>query len=684
MARRSWAGWAIALGAVLLLAGGLSLAARGALSRPAPEAGTRAAPTPSSAAQAPRADPTLPRPTPTPSLVERLARNPMRERDDVALVSSLGGGPIPRVVRTSPFETQLGDARRLWIGDLEGVGRNYQITATLRLQTPHVEMWVEEGVEVAQDALSGSAAAFEQRIHPTNRRYFGSEWTPGVDGNPRLLVLNARFSGAAGYFSLANEYSHLVNRYSNESEMLVMNLAVLQPGAPGYDAVLAHEYQHMIHWRQDPNEEAWVNEGCSELAEDLNGYEGPRGATQAYGNRPATQLNTWSDEARSAHYSASFLFMRYTLDRLGPEMLRALLQEPASGIAGFDAVLARRGLSGQTITFGGLFADWLVANALDDPQLGDGRFGYAHTEVHVQRSAMDVGAGAISPTAVYTDTVPQYAARYVELLPAQAGPLRLSFAGSPTVRLAPNAPASGHWQWWSNRGDGSHASLQRAFDLRGVATATLAFSLWYDIESGWDYATLRASTDGGVHWRLLRGAHMSDDNPNGNALGPGYTGQSGQPAAGAPGAEDGPQWVRETLDLRDYCGQEVLIRFDYVTDDAVNGPGLCLDDLELAAIGYADDVEAAESEDPSRGGWLAEGFIRSDNLLPQGYLLQLIEFTPEPRVTRLEVNAEGQGEWPLDGCPGAPCRAPLLIISAIAPSTTEPAAFRLQLRRQTW
>ena len=36
--------------------------------------------------------------------------------------------------------------------------------------------------------------------------------------------------------------------------------------------VLAHEFQHMIHWKQDRNETSWMNEGFSEVAVLLNGY----------------------------------------------------------------------------------------------------------------------------------------------------------------------------------------------------------------------------------------------------------------------------------------------------------------------------------------------------------------------------------------------------------------------------
>ena len=52
----------------------------------------------------------------------------------------------------------------------------------------------------------------------------------------------------------------------------------------------------------------------------------------------------------------------------------------------------------------------------------------------------------------------------------------------------------------------------------------------------------------------------------------------------------------DDVDLTPYAGSEVLVRFEYVTDDAVNGRGLCLDDFAIDEIGWADDAE-------SDGGW---------------------------------------------------------------------------------
>ena len=608
----------------------------------------------------------LPSPSPQPTLAlgQRLAQNPMPPRDYVALaLSLLPPGTARAAIAETPLPSALGAQRPFWLGEVNGASI-VQITATLRVLTAHLEMWVEEGALVEQEALERSAQVFEERSYPTLSHLFGGTGLSASKGEPRLVVLNARFDGAAGYFASANQYPRQVHPYSNACDMVAMNVGAVSPGTADYDAVLAHECQHLLQWHRDPNEDAWLNEGCAELAEELCGFPWPRGAVEAFARRSDTQLTTWTDDEDelAAHYGAAYLFMRYFLQRFGMESFRELVAELANGAAAVDAVLARRG---EALTFDELWADWLVANLLDDPALDDGRLGYNDFDVAVKPERV-----TRYPTVV-TTTVRQYAADYYELVPTSPGRLRIAFRGSAQVKLVPNAPASGHFQWWSNRGDGGHAYLERVFDLTAVSSATLSFSLWYDLEENWDYVYVRISTDSGRSWRLLRGRYMTDANPNGNALGPGYTGRSGLPSGAGLAV---PTWVREEINLDAYCGQKVWLRFDCVTDDAVNRPGLCLDDFALDTLGWTDDVEAGEGE------WQAVGFIRQENLLPQQYLLQWVTWGEKPQVQRLTLDDAAEGEWSFPGW-GREIRRAVLIVSALTPYTTEPASYRLALEQ---
>jgi hypothetical protein len=106
--------------------------------------------------------------------------------------------------------------------------------------------------------------------------------------------------------------------------------------------VLAHEFQHMIHRNLDKNETAWINEGFSELATLLNGYDAGN-ADRQYARNADIQLNFWPrDEIESSfpHYGASFLFMTYLYDRYGEEFSRALVADPLNDLDSIDNTLA--------------------------------------------------------------------------------------------------------------------------------------------------------------------------------------------------------------------------------------------------------------------------------------------------------------------------------------------------------
>jgi len=80
----------------------------------------------------------------------------------------------------------------------------------------------------------------------------------------------------------------------------------------------------MIHWNRDRNESTWVNEGFSELAVLLNGYE--VGSEYSYIVNPDLQLNDWPNDSSqtSPHYGAAFLFFTYFLDRFGEQIQKKL------------------------------------------------------------------------------------------------------------------------------------------------------------------------------------------------------------------------------------------------------------------------------------------------------------------------------------------------------------------------
>jgi hypothetical protein len=164
----------------------------------------------------------------------------------------------------------------------------------------------------------------------------------------------------------------------------------------------------------------------------------------------------------------------------------------------------------------------------------------------------------------------------------------------------------------------------------------LNYETWYDIEQDWDYVYLLASTDSGANWEIVTTPSGTDTDPTGNSYGWGYTGVSG---GGDPGDSI---WTEESVDLSQFAGQEVLLRFEYVTDAAVNGEGFMLDDVSIPEAGYSEDFEAGD------GGWQAAGFARVENVLPQNFRLALIADGDETTVQIIDVPADNVVDIPLD------------------------------------
>jgi immune inhibitor A len=571
-------------------------------------------------------------------------------------------GVFPQPTALAPPSYSVGDRDSFWVLNL-GSAQSFQISATLRYIGPHLYMWVQDGLSVAQESLEQSEQTFEERLYPTVRRYFGSEWSPGIDNDVRLTVLNARFSGASGYFSSSDQYPASVVPTSNGREMFYINVDSLQPGTSSYDATLAHELQHMVHWFADPNEDSWVNEGLSELAEHLCGYS-KDGRIRVFAANPDIQLTNWENSGQvTSHYAASFLFMAYFAERFGPDWTRDLVANEQNGTAGFDAVLREHG---TTLLFTDVFADWVVANYLDGESGSRDVAPYLYQGLDVQVQPEQV----VSTYPTQGDgSVNQYGADYIELGPS-AQDLQLEFHGETTTRLVPNTAHSGRYQWWSNCGDNSDMTLTRAFDLRGVGRPTLQAWLWYDIEDGWDYAYVEVSADGGETWQILPGQYTTTRNPSGQSYGPGYTGQSGESGFSTSGAA---QWIEEAVDLSSFAGQRVLIRFEYITDDAVNHSGLCIDDIRIPQLRYSYDAEEGD------GGWVAQGFVRTDNTLPQHYLVQVIRLDENATVQRLWVEGENGVTLTMPRVEAEAGRS-MLVISAVTRFSHEPARYQYEIQ----
>lgn len=537
---------------------------------------------------------------------------------------------IPETVDTPLKKYKMGDEKTFWATNVD-TNENFKVDTVLGYASENAYIWVEKGLNYDRDKLFEMGEIFQNQIYPTNRKFFGSEWRPGIDGDPHVYILYIGGIGnsIAGYFSSVDSVHPLAHEYSNAHETFYLNSDNLTLGSDAH-STLAHEFQHMIHWYRDRNETSWMNEGFSVVAELLNNFD-TGGFDYLFASQPDQQLTDWPNDSSATrpYYGSAFLFLTYFLDRFGDEATQALVANPDNGMDSVDNVLSelklKDNLSGEPIAAEDLFRDWTIANYLGDANVADGRYHYG----------IYPGAPQVSETEEISNCSPdwsnrqvnQYGTDYIRL--DCSGSFTLHFQGVEEVGVLETNPASGKYAVWSNKGDESDMTLTQTFDFSKVkGPLEIAYKTWYDIETDYDYLYIEASLDG-KSWKILRTPSGTEKNPSGNSYGWGYSGVSGG-------------WIEERVDLSDYAGEHVTLRFEYVTDAAVNGEGLLLDDISIPAVNYFTDFEN------DLGGWEAAGFVRIENRLPQTFLVSLIRNGNKTTVEKVTLDDSMLGSVSLD------------------------------------
>ncbi len=582
-------------------------------------------------------------PSPTPLPTPAHIKTP--DRDLSELAARLRNAKLDSLPIEPAKPMSAGDRHDFWLTNLND-GSARTISATLRVVSDNAYWFTDDATTVDQAELEEAARLFERRVRPAIVNAFGDIRSPGIDGDPRLTILHSELDGAAGYYGASDEYPSEVHPHSNEREIIYIDSHLLRRSSDYYMSVLAHEFQHAVHFNQDTGEDSWVNEGLSELATEVSGYE--TASPDFFLPRPNTQLNYWPEESerRIPHYGASALFFRYLMQRIGgTARLKDLMTQPLDGIYGVDVFLQEFGLR-----FEDVFADWVVANYLD---ADDARFGYLNSDVNIRR-ARPLGEGKGREM-----SLPQFSARY-HTLRTDATEGNLKFHGNSEARQIEADCVSEDGCWWSGRGDSINTRLTGEYDLAGLSQATLEYNIWHDIEDGWDYGYVEISDDDGRSWTILEGQYTSNDDVSGNAYGPGYTGRS-------------RVWKPESIDITPFVGGIVLVRFEYVTDDAVYRDGFMVADISIPELEDEDDMNERPNE------WIAEGFSQARAELPQRFIVQIIRTGAEGAfdVSRLDLNDDNFGEAILSEL-DAPDSQIVVVVSPTTPDTRHNANYTLE------
>src|SRR4051794_6120744 len=573
-------------------------------------------------------------------------------RDSLSLAQRTKDTPAAAATQLAPLRLtadDVGHVERFSVEDqLQRVP--YETEAELRRVSPHAYWYIQRGRTLPDADLARAADDFENTIYPTIRRLIGGDKDIGA-----ITILHTETPGVMAYFSAADLFPRWVQPQSNERPMVYLDPTKVQPGSQGYVHTLSHELAHLFHFYVNRTEDTWIKEGLGELAQELTDPSYRYGVSSFF-SRPSTQLTGWVQLPGdlSPHYQAGYLFLQYFLQRYGgAETLPTLLAEGGRGPSSVDAYLAA---IGRPERFNEVFRDWVIANLIQNPAVAGSQYGYQRPPEGRPR-VVEVTAPRVEDT-----RVPQYGTDYYSL----RTPARVRFQGTTTVPAIGADPPSGGNLWGSNRGDMMDPRLARPLDLSGAQRATLSFDIRYDTEEAYDYGFVMVSTDGGSRWQPLPGRYTTTANPTGNNFGAGYNGQS----AGEGGAGRGAQWVREEIDLAPYAGQQVLLRFEYVTDDSYNGEGLALAQIAVPEVGWQDDGS----------GWDAEGFVWVENVLPQTYAVQVVEYAGD-RATVRQIPLDDSGQATIDlSSISVGVTSAVLAVSGLAPTTLQPARYTLDVQ----
>ncbi|MDQ2910576.1 MAG: immune inhibitor A [Actinomycetota bacterium] len=410
-----------------------------------------------------------------------------------------------------------------------------------------------------------------------------------------------------------------------------------------YEGVFAHEYQHLLEYYQDPEEVNWVNEGLSDFAIDVTGYDfatrpvsqiGFDSHLQCFmgnlvfqtdanpnprGGGPENSLTLWGDQGDGeilCDYGAAFSMMEYLASQYGRGFMSALHRNPAEGFAGLQSVLGSRSIASVALH------RWAAAMALDGVLDRGAKMPLVFVpKSRFQIAALDAGINWDNPDAYSSPGAPPNGSDYVRLRDGQDHYLKaddinsISFQGVKTLE-----PQPVEWTVTTAAPDhGTDAALaapdadnKDAAIVRSVAvpagSPTLTFDTKYDTEPGFDSFFVQVSTDGGKTYHSLANADTTCD------LDPGADKTLKDNCPGLNGDSGG--WKSETFDLSPYAGQTVLLAFRYITDANTRGSGVWVDNVLVGGNLVSDGSSLA--------GW--QTFTQIKPVSVKGYTVQLVAY----------------------------------------------------------
>ena len=272
----------------------------------------------------------------------------------------------------------VGERRRFDV--LDGTGSFTEVVAEVRRVSERAVIYVDVNAPVdgfRDDDLATLAREFDDPIHPTVTDVFGGE--SDLDGNERVVILftpvvnrltERGSDGFIGGFFYGVDL--LPDREGSNGGEIFYALVPDPDGEFGdprsrlqvltrVPSILAHEFQHMVHFNQrilirgaERTDALWLSEGLATMAEELVGEahadrgNADRAELFRSGNRvraerflaepAATSLVVTAGSGSLAERGAGWLFMEYVRGWWGDGVLGELTRTTRTGTRNVEAV----------------------------------------------------------------------------------------------------------------------------------------------------------------------------------------------------------------------------------------------------------------------------------------------------------------------------------------------------------
>lgn len=322
----------------------------------------------------------------------RFERSLRRSEEQLLREGRTTAGPSPGAAPEAVVPT-VGHQRSFKV--YNGKGGFDDVRAVARFVSAQAVLYVDEAAPAGgfrDGDLQAFATTFDSVIHPTVTGAFGAP--SDLDGNERVVILftpvvnRLTSPGSEGFVGGFFYGLDLMNREgSNQGEIFY---ALVPDSAGAYSdprprdlvlritpAVLAHEFQHMVHYNErvlklgaEGTEALWLAEGLAQMAEELVARvwvergdfaqveefrSGNRGRARRYLSDPGSvSLIVAAGQGTLAERGAGWLFVLYLWDRWGRDtVLGALTRTTLTGTANVAAVTGA--------PWADVLADWSAA-----------------------------------------------------------------------------------------------------------------------------------------------------------------------------------------------------------------------------------------------------------------------------------------------------------------------------------